>query len=471
IMSPHFLDRLILGKGQEGYEKNKEELAIAGEKFIKKFMSSGLPEKKKKSPKSSVFNTITRDFSIVRLKVYNYLESKIKLEENKEEKQNQEEKQSALVIQETAVRALKRKWEKLCRQFNDPKTNVQNSNYVELFNTIGCLFKASHLPDYITSENLIKFANIDPGRFFSLIENLDFDKNNSFLRRLGDLSEFKQKLKAEGDNHLGSKVGDIDKIKAKLDILIQQEPKLTLDQAIAFKLMEDSNNKPEAVKIAMRAAADNLLHVLDEAVPGTSTKEYRQMVYAHAKQATANIFNKIDKEIQENPTNNAEEKSNKILSYLEALKIEWEVEQETFKFKQKDEIHHKDRMRYLEDCIKELRKNENNSQEWVILPNISTALGNFNEALDNISQDFRGTKNIKENLSRLKEEYITPKKSVEIKQEEKSETKLSESNPKNSPRKTSTASMFSLFAHRKQPSQETIQNSNDLKNTTKPMKP
>jgi hypothetical protein len=321
-----------------------------------------------------------------------------------------------------------------------------------------------------------------------LIENLDFDKNNSFLRRLGDLSEFKQKLKAEGDNHLGSKVGDIDKIKAKLDILIQQEPKLTLDQAIAFKLMEDSNNKPEAVKIAMRAAADNLLHVLDEpqnpeyykdilkelqtikeAVPGTSTKEYRQMVYAHAKQATANIFNKIDKETQESPTNNAEEKSNKILSYLEALKIEWEVEQETFK--QKNEIHHKNRIQYLEDCINELRKNENNSQEWVILPNISTALGNFNKALDTIPPDFRGTKTIKQNLSRLKEEYITPKKSVEIKQEEKSETKLSEPNPKTSPRKTSTASMFSLFAHRKQPSQETIQNSNDLKNTTKPMKP
>jgi hypothetical protein len=684
-------------------------------------MLSGPPNKNEENSNKPFFSTITHDFSLIRLKFQDHLEKKIMSVETQDEK----EKQNASDIQKRAIKALKGKWEKLCREFDNPKLDVKDSNYANLYNTVGCLFKASQLPDYITQEDLIKFSNSDPTRFLAALDSgknnsflvrlgdiekfkakltahnqtggafdskdemnkkldelsleqkrkeienildhieekikdshaatlplvnitqkdlitfansypaqflagikkLEFDKNNSFLARLDDLEKFKNELETQSTNlekdqeillkeiqdnekSLAVKLAEedvekskiksleneikstedkinaidgnnlkedqeklleeiknkkellelavkekntktskiksleneiksieekrnaiidkrmnINKITEKLGGLIEQKKQkelehpekpvsqtdtpvnsspthtqameLTLAEKIVFKLINDSNTLevPETIKDArrdaMRAAADNLLHVLDEsknrnyykdildelqtikeAVPGTSTQEYRQMVYAAAEQATASALNNIDKEMQENPesTNNAEKKSNNILSYLEALKIKWEVEQRTFKFEGKNKVHHNDRMKYLENCINTISANKDNPQELTILLNISTALGTFNKVLENIPRDFRNTKGIRENLSRLKEEYIVPNKSAKIQQGETSEAQLKESASNPLQRKTSTAAMFSLFTHRRQPSHEAPQNSDDLRNTMKPTK-
>ena len=137
---------------------------------------------------------------------------------------------------------------------------------------------------------------------------------------------------------------------------------------------------------------------------------------------------------------------------MEALKTKWLVDQKTFKIR---DATHETRMKSLDECIHRIKTSEKTyNEEWMRVTSISRALGEFTTALDILPESFRDTKDVKENLTWLKTEYVVPKKATA--------TEEAKAEPAAKTLGKSTAGMFSLFnlrARREEPVQNAANDS------------
>ncbi len=269
IMSPLFLDRLILGRGQEGYEKNQKKLAETGRQFITSLMLSGAPEAQRlaSSIQRTIFKEVRRDLAMLRLKLYDYVENRYRPnEEEKPDNLNEEEKQNATSIHAATTEALREKWEALLAHVNMAKvfTGKENdsqwqTDLLALSQAVIPLFQAQHLPDFVTKKDLYKLCICDPAR----LTKLKVHENIAFLRRIGDLDKFIRKLTL--------KSARLKKISAKNTKLSEGDPrrKAGMDQSEDInKLIEqlNSSSKKEFLLEEQKKEYDERIELLNPSV-------------------------------------------------------------------------------------------------------------------------------------------------------------------------------------------------------------
>lgn len=186
IEKKDFLDRLILGKGSEGYDeksKQHQKQIEKGKQFVLDVFSSGAPDDKK----------FKDHLGKIRLHLDTYLSSVSHF--------NESEHAAIAEIHHAELEIEREKWAELRRYLNtvsqgEGKGTIVTmlADYTARYNTVGFLLSktTAPLPDFITQKDILTLMILDPDR---LMKN--FLTNYSLLTRIGDIAEFKNQLHIE----------------------------------------------------------------------------------------------------------------------------------------------------------------------------------------------------------------------------------------------------------------------------------
>lgn len=182
ITSKEFFDRIIFGKGAEGYNedsKNHQDEIKKGIKFVESIFNSGPPEGK----------PFQDHLGKIRISLDKYLSSVSYFDKN--------ENKEIPALQKAQNKAIKRKWKELHHYMDEAtKSSAKDkhismeSDYTQRFNTVIYLFAktTAPLPDFITRDDIVKLVILDPARFSKL------PASDSLLRLVGDINEFKNSV-------------------------------------------------------------------------------------------------------------------------------------------------------------------------------------------------------------------------------------------------------------------------------------